>query len=626
VLAAVLSVIGVVLACSIVTDAAATTLHVSPTGSDGNPGTLSAPLATPARALAIAAPGDTIYLRQGTYTITASLFVRQAGLTIASYPGERAAIVGGTTDLNGLQALFFVYTSHVTIANLELKGGSYYGIKLDDANGPQTGQLIRGCYIHHTGRDGLKIQRADGVLIENNEIAFSGVRDPSNAEGIDVIGALGATIRGNYIHDTATNGLYVKGGSVGAVVERNLVASTGGAGILLGEETDAPFMRDGAVHEAIDSVARNNVIVTTTGAGLGTWAGRNVRFLNNTVVNAARTTQGAVLVRPNLVGTPAEDVAFENNIVILDPSSTRPLVQLQDFSDVLVSRRNIWFSASGSYRFARDFAGGGGTTWTSLADWQQGMGVDADSMATDPRLDAADLYRPLADSPTIDAGLTLTDVVEDYSGAARPQGAAYDIGAHERPPAASLPAPSNLAIAGVSVNSIALTWVDHATSEAGFLIERSPDGSTFVHVATVGPDATSYSDSGLAAATTYHYRVKAYDSAGASPASNTVSATTLTSIVAVPSAPSNLTATPGGPRRIDLAWTDTATTESGFEVQRSSDGKTFAGIAIVQANTTTFSDTNGLQANTRYYYRVVAYNSAGRSASSNVVKAKTQPR
>ncbi len=45
-------------------------LHVSPTGSDSNPGTLAAPLKTPSRAAALAQPGTTVYLHGGTYTGT----------------------------------------------------------------------------------------------------------------------------------------------------------------------------------------------------------------------------------------------------------------------------------------------------------------------------------------------------------------------------------------------------------------------------------------------------------------------------------------------------------------------------------------------------------------------------
>ena len=41
---------------------AAMTLYVSPTGNDSNSGSITAPVATPARAVALAAPGDTIIL------------------------------------------------------------------------------------------------------------------------------------------------------------------------------------------------------------------------------------------------------------------------------------------------------------------------------------------------------------------------------------------------------------------------------------------------------------------------------------------------------------------------------------------------------------------------------------
>jgi len=48
-------------------------LHVSPGGSDSNPGTLAAPLATPSRAANLANPGDTVYIHGGTYTSSYSI-------------------------------------------------------------------------------------------------------------------------------------------------------------------------------------------------------------------------------------------------------------------------------------------------------------------------------------------------------------------------------------------------------------------------------------------------------------------------------------------------------------------------------------------------------------------------
>src|SRR5215204_1000584 len=90
------------------TPAFANTLYVAPSGNDGNPGTLNAPLATPERALSVAAAGDAVVLRGGTYTITRSLQIRQPGLTLASYPGERARIVGGTGDVTNLTSIIIV--------------------------------------------------------------------------------------------------------------------------------------------------------------------------------------------------------------------------------------------------------------------------------------------------------------------------------------------------------------------------------------------------------------------------------------------------------------------------------------------------------------------------------------
>jgi parallel beta helix pectate lyase-like protein len=428
-----LSHVGRVLAIALVanTHAAAATLYVAPFGSDTNPGTLAAPVATPGRALALAAAGDTILLRAGTYTITRTLSIAKTGLTLRSYPGERARIVAGTGDLTNLTSVVVVYVSGVTIEDLELQGASYYGIKLDNRDGPQSGTTIRRVHIHHTGRDGIKAQDADGLLIEECEIASTGVRDASNAEGIDVMGSIGVTVRRNHLHDIATTGLFVKAGTRQAVVESNRVERTGHAGILLGSESEAQYMRNGAVHEAIDSVARNNIVVGTAMAGLGSIAGDNVRFENNTVIDAARTAQAVFRAAPNQYKTPPRNILLKNNVLVLAASSTRPLIHLNSYAGAIASDSNTWFSPNGKYGFWRDSPTGPNSYWTSLDQWRSGMTADARSHTADPRLNASDLYRPLPGSPAVDAGETLAGVTTDYSGLPRPQGSASDIGAHE---------------------------------------------------------------------------------------------------------------------------------------------------------------------------------------------------
>jgi hypothetical protein len=89
-----------------------------------------------------------------------------------------------------------------------------------------------------------------------------------------------------------------------------------------------------------------------------------------------------------------------------------------------------------------------------------------------------------------------------------------------------LAAPSNLTATAVSSSQINLAWTDNSINEVGFRILRSLDGTKFTQFTTVGANITTYANTGLAAATKYYYRVKAYTGTLNSPASNTASATT----------------------------------------------------------------------------------------------------
>ena len=68
---------------------------------------------------------------------------------------------------------------------------------------------------------------------------------------------------------------------------------------------------------------------------------------------------------------------------------------------------------------------------------------------------------------------------------------------------------------------LTLTWSDSSTSELGFSVERST-GTTgaFAEVTMLGPGATSYVDPSVADATTYCYRVRAFDATAYSDYSN----------------------------------------------------------------------------------------------------------
>ena len=92
----------------------------------------------------------------------------------------------------------------------------------------------------------------------------------------------------------------------------------------------------------------------------------------------------------------------------------------------------------------------------------------------------------------------------------------------------------------------------------------------------------------------------------------------------LPAAPSNLTATGVSTSQINLAWTDNANNETGFSIERCTGNNcsNFAPIASVGANVTSFANT-GLARNTRYSYRVRAFNGNGNSAYSNIATDRT---
>jgi hypothetical protein len=77
-------------------------------------------------------------------------------------------------------------------------------------------------------------------------------------------------------------------------------------------------------------------------------------------------------------------------------------------------------------------------------------------------------------------------------------------------PPPPLLAPSQLTASATSWSEIALRWTDNSEDESGFCIERRTATGSWVQIGTTPADATSGSDNGLAALTTYTYRVRAY--------------------------------------------------------------------------------------------------------------------
>jgi uncharacterized protein YkwD len=101
------------------------------------------------------------------------------------------------------------------------------------------------------------------------------------------------------------------------------------------------------------------------------------------------------------------------------------------------------------------------------------------------------------------------------------------------------------------------------------------------------------------------------------PPTSTPVAPTATAAPQVPAAPSSLTAS-GKVRGNDLTWRDNSANENGFRVYRSDNGGAWQVVGNnLAAGTTRFQD-RSIQRGHAYAYFVIAFNTAGDSAGSNV--------
>lgn len=271
-------------------------------------------------------------------------------------------------------------------------------------------------------------------------------------------------------------------------------------------------------------------------------------------------------------------------------------------------------------------------TWTDVATNEEGYTVE--------RWVGAGPWTPVASLPAdtttyVDSGLT-QGTTYNYrlrafnaagTSAYTPTVEATTQAGSPPPPPPAPAAPSGLtAVASPTQAVIQLEWTDNASDEDGFVIERRVAPAAFAEVATPGPDVTTYLDTGLAANVTYEYRVKAVNAGGSSAYSGTASATTPVIPAPpppLPTAPTALVATAQGSTTIGLTWTDNATDEDGYTLERRvGSDPAWAVLATLPADTAAYLDQN-LTAATQYTYRVRAFNATGVSVYSNTASAIT---
>lgn len=443
------------------TPALAAEWFVSTSGSHSNNGSQSSPWRSVHYALNAdsVSPGDTITVRgpagNNTYN-ECDVRVRKR-VTLRSFPGERAHIhcspIAGDTNV----MMIYPAASGSHISGLEVSGSRYYGIKFqtdweqgwNESGRGASNVILEDLWVHDTGRDAIKITpKCDHITIRGSEIWNSGASYPpgtdpdnKNAEGIDNVNGSYMIVEDNYIHDTATTGVYFKGGARGVIVQRNYIENTGAAGILVGFDTSTDYF-DPSInpewYEAIDAVVRNNVVRNARWSGIGMYAAKSPVVANNTIVNTASKYHAAIYFGITFqgwkahAGRPATVNPLIRNNLIIQPAN-RACVDIRWSHELgglsgLDGSPNMDFNAyDNSGCTFRDDRPSSESGRIQLASWKAHSNQEHNSILASLTVDSTG-HLP-AGSPAIERGTALAQVTDDIDRQQRI--APYDIGADE---------------------------------------------------------------------------------------------------------------------------------------------------------------------------------------------------
>jgi hypothetical protein len=179
--------------------------------------------------------------------------------------------------------------------------------------------------------------------------------------------------------------------------------------------------------------------------------------------------------------------------------------------------------------------------------------------------------------------------------------------------------PGNLRVLAKTHNSISVAWDDTLTETSYTVRWRKSSSGSWDGQAPLAQDTTSYTISGLQPETEYLIQVEATGPGGTA-AAGPISVTT--DGVAPPAA-TNLQVTATTDTSISISWQDNAANETGYRVEHRQQGaSSWVRGPNLPANTTSHTVT-GLQPETTYELRVVAFNSWGSTPSAQVT-AQTQ--
>jgi parallel beta-helix repeat protein len=419
------------------------TLYVNQSiGNDANNGTVAHPLKTIQKASNLVIPNDGVIVSAGIYpervtvsrsgisgneiSFTADGTVECRGFTVnADYILVNGLKVTATEASYSAPAYgIYVTGKYCTIENNYAYYSPRGGIYLTPSS---SYCIVRNNRCHRNGTDGMVVD-GSSHLIDNNEVWGSifyhtptGL-NAGDADGIRFFGS-GHIFRGNYIHDikyddpenvgydphidgfqTWTDSNHAAASNI--LIEKNLI-------VLPVYKTAAANGHGFMLHNCSYIIIRNNIVFTHGGINTnGYQTGgptHHVKIENNTFIGRLDFTGANFPVGISLQN--CVNSCIKNNIVY-NQLLNAIYIDSASLTGLEISN-NCIYNENGSTP--------GGTHYPNDLWGANPLFVDPINLN----------YRLRAGSPCIDAGITLSDMTDDFESRPRPIGAGYDIGAYE---------------------------------------------------------------------------------------------------------------------------------------------------------------------------------------------------
>lgn len=403
--------------------------YVSPNGNDANPGSISQPWRTLAKAAEMATAGQTIFVREGTYH--ERLVPRNSGdqdnyIIFMAYPGETVFIDGMGVAIPRLEGLVnitserFIRVSGFRVINAGdgvANGKWNMGISAQKADHI----IIDNNYVNHIYSLGIDIGPASSfIVVDNNEVTDTNFGELDDEVSIGMFWfSHDLEIKNNIVHHTKNEGIGAAAGAHDVAIHHNTVHNVGQGspriGIYIDAWTENQYNVD-VYNNRVYENAGQGIIVASEGGGLL----ENVNIYNNVVYNSGYDW-GGIGVAPwsttSSLTHPVQNINFVNNTVY-NCMGGGIVINNPEVENILI-RNNIFYQSGQALRIDASVPLSQLTIDHNLTGNPQFVNATTAN------------FRLQGTSPAIDAGSADRAPGYDFDDKLRPAGDGYDIGAFE---------------------------------------------------------------------------------------------------------------------------------------------------------------------------------------------------